>query len=144
MAHSADPVPPCICVIYVMVPKLKAAFTSIPLCWTDKLSKGWYLPQELTDMRYNKRSQKIRRKQQEEREGFQVDHKGILQGSTRMTFSWSNGYKMREERHRSGIRKEFVIDMVGSYWNKLPKKIVDVPSQEMFKNRLWIKTQCAV
>lgn len=76
----------------VLVPKLKAAFTSIPLCWTNKLSKSCCLPQELTDMRYNNRSQKIRREQQGE--SFQIEHKGNFQDSTRMTFSysWSNGY----------------------------------------------------
>lgn len=49
---------------------------------------------------------------------------------------------MKEERYRWDIRKEFVIAMVGC--NNLPKKIMDVPSLEEFKDKLWFKSQCAV
>lgn len=58
-------------------------------------------------------------------EGFQREHKGNLQDSTRMTFqhSWSNGCKMKEERYTLDIRKECIIVMVGRHWNKYPKKL---------------------
>lgn len=49
---------------------------------------------------------------------------------------------MKVGGYRLDIREEFVIFMVGRLWNKLLKTIVNVPSLEVFKDRLWFKTQC--
>ena len=34
------------------------------------------------------------------------------------------------------IRKKFFTQRVVTHWNRLPKEVVDVPSQETFKARL--------
>jgi len=47
-----------------------------------------------------------------------------------------NGFKMKEVRFRSDIRKQFFTVRVVRHWNRLPRKAVDVPSVAVFKARL--------
>jgi len=47
-----------------------------------------------------------------------------------------NGFKLEEGRFRLDINKYFFTVRVVRHWNRLPKEVVDVPSQETFKARL--------
>ncbi|KFR09316.1 hypothetical protein Y956_07828, partial [Nipponia nippon] len=47
-----------------------------------------------------------------------------------------NGFKLKEGRFRLNTRKKFFLVRVVKHWNRLPKKVVDAPSLETFKNRL--------
>ncbi|KFZ61084.1 hypothetical protein N321_04550, partial [Antrostomus carolinensis] len=47
-----------------------------------------------------------------------------------------NGFKLREGRFRSGIRRKFFTQWVVRHWNRLPREAVDAPSLEAFKARL--------
>ena len=47
-----------------------------------------------------------------------------------------NGFKLREGRFRLDTRRKFFTQWVVTYWNRLPKEVVDVPSLEAFKARL--------
>ena len=48
-----------------------------------------------------------------------------------------NGFKLEEGRFRLDIRKKFFTVRVLRLWNKLPSEVVDVPSVEAFKARLY-------
>jgi len=48
----------------------------------------------------------------------------------------SNGFKLKEGRCRSDIRKKFFTMRVVRYWNRLPREVVDAPSLALFKARL--------
>ena len=47
-----------------------------------------------------------------------------------------NGLKLRQERFRLDIRRNFFTQRVVMHWNRLPKEAVDAPSLEAFKARL--------
>ena len=47
-----------------------------------------------------------------------------------------NGFKLRDRRFSLDIIGKFFTKRVVRCWNRLPRKFVDAPSQEVFKARL--------
>jgi len=47
-----------------------------------------------------------------------------------------NGFKLRKERLKLDVRRNFFTYRVVMHWNRLPKEAVDAPSLEAFKARL--------
>ena len=47
-----------------------------------------------------------------------------------------NGRKLRQGKFRLNIQRKFFTQRVVTYWNRLPKEVVDAPSLEAFKARL--------
>jgi len=47
-----------------------------------------------------------------------------------------NGFKLKECRFRLDIRKKFFTMRVMRYCSRIPREVVDVPSMEVFKDRL--------
>lgn len=48
----------------------------------------------------------------------------------------SNGYKLKEEKFRLGMRKKFVTVSQVMHWNSLPREAVDALCLAVFKARL--------
>jgi len=46
------------------------------------------------------------------------------------------GFKLKEGRFRSDIRKKCFTVRAVRHWHRLPREVVDVPSMEVFKARL--------
>jgi len=59
----------------------------------------------------------------------------------------NNSLKLKEDRFKLDIRKNFFMMRMGKPWQGLPREVVDVPSLEMFKvkldgalsNLIWVK-----
>ncbi|KFQ70374.1 hypothetical protein N335_05207, partial [Phaethon lepturus] len=47
-----------------------------------------------------------------------------------------NGFKLKEDRIRLDLRKNFLAMRVVRHWPRLPREVVDVPSLESFQVRL--------
>ncbi|KFV60155.1 hypothetical protein N341_07203, partial [Tyto alba] len=48
-----------------------------------------------------------------------------------------NGFKLKEGRVTLDIRKKFFTMRVVKHWHRLPREVVDAPSLETFKTRLY-------
>ena len=67
--------------------------------------------------------------------GYRKDGEGLfIRECTDRTRS--NGFKLKEDRFRSDIRKKFFTVRMMWHWHRLPREAVATPSLEVFKARL--------
>ena len=69
--------------------------------------------------------------------------KGAYKQEEERLFTWfysdrtrGNGFKLKQGRFRSDIRRKISIPRVVTQWNRLSREVVDAPSLRAFKARL--------
>ena len=68
--------------------------------------------------------------------GCHVEEGTGLFSRTPETRTGSNGFKLQEKRFHLNIRKNFPMVRAVQQWNRLPRRVVESPSLEVFKQRL--------
>ena len=68
--------------------------------------------------------------------GNHVEEGANLCAAALETRTRSNGFKLRERRFHLNSRKHFLTVRAVCRWNKLPPKVVESPSLEVFRRRL--------
>jgi len=68
--------------------------------------------------------------------------RGTSEQESAQLFTWSdsdrtkgNGFKLKEGRFRLDSRRKIFTLKVVRHWNRLPREVTDVPSQEVFRDR---------
>jgi len=51
-------------------------------------------------------------------------------------FQWCSGHKLKHRRFSLNIRKHVFTERVMEHWHRLPQKVVESPSLELFKSLL--------
>jgi len=54
-----------------------------------------------------------------------------------------NGHKLKDKKFRLNMRKNFFTLRVTEHWNRLPREVVESPTLEIFRTRLY-KVLCSL